>query len=191
MKQPVCITIAFIVLIITPLPLWASTTVEVAGFEFDGVHETSRGELPVRGQALLRYMVFIKAYAGVLYLPPDVDSEQVLGPVPRRLELAYFHAIPAEDFARATTKKMAENVTEAEMTELSAQLDAFNNLYREVQPGDRYALTYLPGRGTELALNDQPLGVIPGEDFASALFSIWLGPQPIDRGFKKALLGVT
>ncbi len=191
MKQIICLTTFLVTLIVTPLPLWASTTVEVAGFEFDGVHETSRGELPVRGQALLRYMVFIKAYAGVLYLPPDVDSEHVLSSVPRRLELAYFHAIPAEDFARATTKKMAENVSEAEMTALSAQLEAFNNLYRDVQPGDRYALTYLPGRGTELALNDHSLGVIPGDDFAAAIFSIWLGPQPIDRGFKKALLGVT
>ncbi|MDJ0991274.1 MAG: chalcone isomerase family protein [Desulfobacterales bacterium] len=191
MKQLSIVTIIVIFFIIVPIPLWATTTVEVAGFEFDGMHATPRGELSVRGQALLRYMVFIKAYAGVLYMPSDVDSDQVLGSVPRRLELAYFHAIAAEDFAKATAKKMAENVSPAEMIDLASRLEAFNALYRDVQPGDRYALTYLPGQGTELSLNGQPLGVIPGEDFGAAIFSIWLGPQPIDRGFKKDLLGVT
>ena len=190
MKQLIAVTIIFTSAFIFAVPSWAST-VEVAGFEFDGVHATPRGELSVRGQALLRYMVFIKAYAGVLYMPSDVGSEQVLGPVPRRLELAYYHAIAAEDFAKATAKKMAENVTPAEMIDLASRLEDFNALYRDVQPGDRYALTFMPGQGTELSLNGEPLGVIPGEDFAAAVFAIWLGPQPIDRGFKDELLGVT
>ncbi len=190
MRQLTAVTIIALSLVIYTAPSGAST-VEVAGFEFDGVHATPRGELSVRGQALLRYMVFIKAYAGVLYMPSDIGSDQVLGPVPRRLELAYFHAIAAEDFAKATAKKMAENVSPAEMIDLASRLEAFNALYRDVQPGDRYALTYLPGQGTELSLNGQPLGVIPGEDFGAAIFAIWLGPQPIDRGFKKDLLGVT
>jgi hypothetical protein len=56
------------------------------------------------------------------------------------------------------------------------------------QPGDRYALTYLPGVGTELSLNGRPLGTIPGEDFAAALFSIWLGPHPLDDDLKRTLL---
>ncbi|MDJ0855231.1 MAG: chalcone isomerase family protein, partial [Desulfobacterales bacterium] len=185
MKQPVKIFTFIVMLSFIPASAWASTTIEVAGFEFDKVHQSARGELPVRGQGLLRYMIFIKAYAGVLYLPDDVDSVQVLDTVPRRLELAYFHAIKADDFARATTAKMAENVPPAQMGALSARLEAFNALYRDVQPGDRYALTFIPGQGTELSLNGRPLGVIPGDDFAAAVFAIWLGPQPIDRGFKK------
>lgn len=46
---------------------------------------------------------------------------------------------------------------------------------------DRYSLTYMPGVGTELALNDNPLGVIDGADFAAAYFRIWLGDHPIDN----------
>ncbi len=30
---------------------------------------------------------------------------------------------------------------------------------------------------------------IPGKDFADALFSVWLGPKPIDRGLKRKLPG--
>jgi hypothetical protein len=51
-------------------------------------------------------------------------------------------------------------------------------------------LTYLPGIGTELALNGRPMGVIEGADFAAAIFSLWLGENPYDRQFKSALLGL-
>ena len=60
---------------------------------------------------------------------------------------------------------------------------------QHVQPGDRYSLTYIPGVGTELALNGTPRGVIEGADFAAAIFSLWLGENPFDRQFKQALLG--
>ena len=69
-------------------------------------------------------------------------------------------------------------------------IDYHNSLYVDVQPGDRYALTYIPGIGTELALNGQPMGVIEGADFAAAIFSLWLGENPYDKRFKSALLGL-
>jgi hypothetical protein len=51
-------------------------------------------------------------------------------------------------------------------------------------------MTYIPGRGTELALNGEPKGVIKGADFAAAVFSIWLGPKPINTSFKEQILGL-
>jgi hypothetical protein len=30
---------------------------------------------------------------------------------------------------------------------------------------------------------------IPGKDFADALFSVWLGPKPVEDALKRALLG--
>jgi hypothetical protein len=47
----------------------------------------------------------------------------------------------------------------------------------------------VPGRGTELALNGEPKGIIEGSEFAAAVFSIWLGPKPISNSFKKQILG--
>lgn len=55
---------------------------------------------------------------------------------------------------------------------------------------DRYSLTYEVGRGTELALNGTPKGVIGGADFAAAMFSIWIGPHPLNESLRSALLGV-
>ena len=61
-------------------------------------------------------------------------------------------------------------------------------MYEDVKPGDRYSLTYIPGKGTELALNGEPKGIVEGSEFAAALFSIWLGKKPIDESFKKQIL---
>jgi len=64
-----------------------------------------------------------------------------------------------------------------------------NFFIEDVQPGDRYSLTYIPGNGTELALNVESKGFIEGADFAAAVFSIWLGPKPISDSFKQQILG--
>ncbi|MEZ4550788.1 MAG: hypothetical protein R2874_10010 [Desulfobacterales bacterium] len=49
-------------------------------------------------------MLFIKAYVGAFYLEKGISSSDALTDVPRQLVLHYFHAIPGEDFATATTE---------------------------------------------------------------------------------------
>lgn len=179
--------VLLLVTALTPANVDAAAVIE--GVVFPSRLEKEGVTLDLRGYGLLHYLVFIKAYVGALYMPAGVAAERVLDDVPRRLELAYFHAIAAADFAQATAEKMADNVTPETFRELEPRLTRLNALYRDVRPGDRYALTYLPGQGTTLALNDTPLGTVPGADFAAAVFAIWLGADPIDRGFKAALLG--
>jgi len=168
----------------------AMGTAEIEGVVFDKIYRTETNDLHLRGTGLLRYMIFIKAYVGAFYMLPQEDVQKALGPTPRHLELEYFHGIEAADFAEATTQKMSDNVSPATMAILKDRLASFNALYRDVQPGDRYGLTYIPGRGTELSLNGQTLGRIPGDDFAAAVFAIWLGQNPIDKSFRDRLLGL-
>ena len=74
------------------------------------------------------------------------------------------------------------------MAQLRPRLDQMNALYETVNPGDRYALTYVPGLGTELTLNGRRKGIIPGADFAAAYFRIWLGDQSIDAALRDQLI---
>jgi hypothetical protein len=145
--------------------------------------------LQIRGTGLFRFMRVVKAYVGALYMLEETPSERVLTDTPKRLEIEYFHAIKAEDFGSASNKVMAQNVGPEKFENLKPRLDEQNALYRDVQPGDRYALSYVPGKGTELALNGEPLGVIKGADFASALYAMWLGEKPMNKSFKRQLLG--
>ena len=162
---------------------------QVEGVKFEPVHRAADQVLELSGAGLLRYMGFIKVYVGALYLPPGVDPSQVLSDTAKRLEVEYFHAIDGEDFGPATIEGISRNVGEETLARLMPKIDYHNSLYVDVKPGDRYALTYIPGRGTELSLNGEPRGIIEGAEFAAALFSIWLGPEPLSRSFKTAQLG--
>lgn len=166
-----------------------AASVKVEGVRFEKSVEFKNTTMVLKGYGLLRYMVFIKAYVGALYLHDAWGSDDVLGPVAKRLELEYFHSISKEDFAKATRKKIMDDVTAEEAARLEERIDRLSSIYRDVTPGDRYALTFIPGVGTELALNGESLGTIPGNDFARAVFSIWIGPNPIDPEFRDSLLG--
>ena len=144
--------------------------------------------VPLRNAALLRYLKVIKAYVAALYLPEGVKADDVLADVPKRLEISYLVAIKGPDFHKGAAPVLERNQTPAELARLRGRLERINAAYKDVTSGDRYSLTYLPGRGTELALNGTPLIVIEGADFAAAYFGIWLGREPIDEKLKRDLL---
>jgi hypothetical protein len=161
---------------------------EIEGVKFASRYDTGGMAFDLRCVGVMRWMYVIKAYVAALYLGPDVAPKIVLNDVPKRLEINYFYAIAAGDFVKATDITIAANTDAATLARLRPEIDALNSLYRDVQPGDRYALTYVPGRGTELALNGNALGLVPGYDFARAIFSIWLGAKPLDESLKSQLL---
>ncbi len=177
------------------LVLLSSACVCPAGAaEIQGVHFGDRvlvgdTELVLKNVGLLRYRIFIKAYVAALYVGDGVGADRVFEDVPKRLEIEYFYAIAADGFVGATNQGIAANVAPATFAALKPRITRLNGLYRDVRPGDRYALTYLPGIGTELALNGKRLGVIEGADFAVAIFGIWIGPRPLDKSLKAQLVG--
>lgn len=160
--------------------------------EIEGVRFAERvmGEAPLelRSTALFRYRYWFKVYVAALYLAPGVDLRRVLEDVPKRLEIEYFYGFSAEDFARSTLSKISDNFEPDVVEGLKPRIEALSQLFRPVDPGDRYALTYVPGGGLELSLNGETLGVVEGADLAAAMFSIWLGDRPLDRSVKEQLL---
>ena len=147
-------------------------------------------QLLLRGSGVLRYMVLIKVYAGAFYLAEETRIADALHPqAARRLEFHYYYGISAADLVASTTEMIQRNTSPETFTRLQPEIDQFNRLYRDVVPGDRYAATYIPGRGTRLSLNGESLGEVAGADFAAALFSIWLGENPIDKTLRQRLLG--
>lgn len=166
----------------------ASVTV-VDGATFPITLETKQTSFQLKGAALLRYLVFIKAYAGALYLPESFSGSQALDDIPKHLVLEYRVSIASKDFGEATITKIKDSVDGDVFERLLPRIELLNQLYRDVEPGDRYSLTYIPGMGTQLIYNSSPLGTIEGADFAKALFAVWIGDNPIDTEFRDRLLG--
>ena len=63
-------------------------------------------------------------------------------------------------FGDAAEELLAGNLPPERIAAMRSRLDRLNRLYRDVEAGDRYRLTYVPGEGTTLSYNGQPLGTI-------------------------------
>ncbi|MEO1085317.1 MAG: chalcone isomerase family protein, partial [Acidobacteriota bacterium] len=144
-------------------------------------------ELELRSTGLLRYKGLLRGFAAGLYLEPGRAASGALEDVPKRLELSYFVPIPGRLFGPAGRGALKKGLSRAALADLGDRLRQIDGAYADVRPGDRYSLTYLPGHGTELALNGSPLTVVAGDDFAAAYFGIWLGDASIDRKLKRQL----
>ncbi|MDJ0851780.1 MAG: chalcone isomerase family protein [Myxococcota bacterium] len=177
-----------VVLLALALAPVASRAGTIEGVRFAERINAGGTELELSSLALLRYKVLFKAYVAALYLPDGTSPEASLADVPKRLEIEYFWPIDGEKIGMAGEQILARNVSDETLAALRPRLDAIDALYQDIEPGDRYALTYLPGTGTELAKNGEPLGVIPGADFSAAYFAIWLGDDPIDASLRDQLL---
>lgn len=161
---------------------------EIEGALFQDKIITENVEFQLRAAALQRYMLFFRGFVGALYLPTRISPADAMGDVSKRLVLEYFHDIKKEDFQESTTVSIKKNVSQAYYQNIEDRVQKFNALYRDVKSGERYSLTYIPGKGSTLALNGKPLGTIPGHDFSFAVFSIWLGKNPVGKSFRDALL---
>ena len=163
---------------------------EIEGVRFRQGIELAGQTLPLRGAGLLRWRWVFKGYVAALYLPADTPASDVLGDVPRRLEIEYFWAISGRQFREAAEDLLADTLSPAEQAALAERLARLNGAYRDVEPGDRYALDYVPGTGTTLRWNGAALITVPGADLASAYFSMWLGDSPLDASLRTQLLGL-
>lgn len=165
-----------------------SGAARIEGVDFEERVRVGDRELALRSLGLLRYRIFFKAYVAALYLQPEATPESALRAVPKRLEIEYFWPISGEDFGPVAEKVLARNLERDQLERLQPKIRALHDRYEDVRPGDRYALTYIPGEGTELAKNGVRLAVVPGEEFAEAYFQIWLGEASIDRNLRDQLL---
>ncbi len=161
---------------------------ESAGAEFSERAVLGQYELKLSGTAVLTWALLFDVYAGAFYLPDGVRGAEWAEDVPKQLDIAYFRRFTAEELVAASDKLLRENLAEADYLSLTGRLQPFYQWFRNIEPGDRYSLAYQPRIGTELRFNGQLLGTVPGADFAVAYLGIWLGPQPISKAFRDALL---
>ncbi|OOC50182.1 chalcone isomerase family protein [Thioalkalivibrio versutus] len=168
----------------------ASATTEIDGVRFADAVTIDDTTVPLRAGRLYRYTIF-RVYVGALYVPENVAPDDVLtADVPKRLELEYLRAISADDFRKSGNRLLEDQQTPETLAALSDRLETFNAAYRDMEAGDRYALEYRPGHGTRLLQNGTPLVEVPGHDFATAYFGIWLHPEePLSGRFRDTLIG--
>ena len=177
-----------ILLAIAMLDASPAQAAEIEEIPFPEKVTSGKQRLPLHGLGLLRYRVFFRGYAGGLYLPENLPASRTLEDVPKALELYYFWNIEGRFFGEAADELLEQNHPPERVAAIRERLDRLNTLYRDVKVGDRYRLTYIPGEGTTLSHNGKALGTIPGADFATDYFGIWLGAKPLNDAFRDQML---
>lgn len=175
-----------------PGPAAASATPpprEVEGIPFAEVVDEEGAPLRLAGAGVFRWKWLFRVYAVAHYLPPGAGPAGPSSDVARRLEFSYLVDIERGGFGKAADELLARNFPPEALAPLRERLDRLHAAYVDVKAGDRYALTYLPGQGTELTHNGRHLALVEGADFARAYFAIWLGEAPIDARLRDRLLG--
>lgn len=141
------------------------------------------------GQATAHYARIIPVYDIALYTDSVADTSRLLEPgVAKRLDIVYRVAIKATDLARAAEKTLSRQYPQERLEQWQSRVEALHESYRDVQPGDRYTLSYLPRQGLWLEFNGEEMFALEDGAFATVYFGIWLGDKPLSEPLREALL---
>ena len=137
----------------------------------------------------IRNKWMFNVYVGALYAEKPtfnaanlIKSEQV-----KRMDLHLLRDV-SKDKIVESIREGFEKQSKAQMPALQSRLDQLAAAVPDLKKGDVLSLTYIPDKGVVVGGAAKET-VIPGKDFADALFSVWLGPDPVDGDLKRKLLG--
>jgi hypothetical protein len=161
-----------------------AAAMEIGGMQLPG----KQGDLLLHGAGILRKGFVFRIYAGALYLRDKSDAGNLLGEVPKRLDIHYFHHTPKKYMIRAAEESLQKNLSEEAYQRLLPEIEQLHQAYLDGKKGSVASISYEPGEGLTYAFDGKTVITIPNSEFASAYFSIWLGEQPSSQAIKKSLL---
>jgi hypothetical protein len=145
----------------------------------------------------LRGVAWLKAFVAGLYVTtPSKDGAQIVAQTgPKRLRLRIMIGASAHELTKSLQGRIRDHEPEALQQKLSPrmnQLGALMDGLGDLNAGDSVDLDWLPGRGTQLSRNGQPVGApVAGEDLYGAVLRIFVGDHPVDRRLKAGLLAAS
>lgn len=151
----------------------------------DGAELALNG-LGVRKATFLKVNVYVAAlYAG----QPSRDGKAlVAGSGPDELVLHFVRNVGVEDLTKAWNEGFERN-SKQQLPAFKERIAKLNGWMSEMKTGQRLTFIRRPGVGIEVGVDGAVKGTVEGDDFARALFAIWLGDNPPNPELKKGLLG--
>lgn len=161
---------------------------EVSGIKMPDTVSVEGRTLKLNGIGLRKKVVFKVYVAGLYAETPSKDAAAILSSDQiKRMQLSILRSLKASQVMEAIEEGFEKN-SKAQMGALKERLAKFGGMISDVVEGDQIVMTYVPGKGTAVSVKGAEKGVIEGKDFADALFSVWLGSNPVQEDLKKALL---
>jgi len=161
------------------------------GVSFPDEVKAGGATLKLNGLGLRQATLFkVNVYVGALYLPQaSKDASAILkANAPKRLVLQFVRDVGGDDLSKGWDEGFEKNAG-GELAALKPRIDSFKAMMIDVKKGDTLGMQHKPGTGVEVAVKGASKGTIKGDDFARALFAIWLGAKPPNEELKTGLLG--
>ena len=140
----------------------------------------------------IRKKLIINVYLGALYLaqPSQSPAQVISSNQVKRVVIHFLYSELGTDQLVEAWNEGFEKNSGSSVTALKAKINRFNSFFTEpMKKGETIILTYIPEKGTEVVVKDSVKGIIEGQDFMEALFSIWFGSHPPSDGLKEGMLG--
>ena len=174
--------------VLLALPVFAK---ELAGVKSPETMKIGDKELKLNGMGL-RKKVFFKVYVASLYVETvSKDGKAILAADEiRRVEMSMLRDLEKGKIVDAIKDSFAKSAG-ANLPKLQERLDKFVAVIPDLKEGEKLSLMYVPGKGTSVGNTDGTEKIsVEGKDFADALFSVWLGAEPVSEGLKNGMLGL-
>lgn len=176
-------------LTITILCVLMTAPLAARDFGFTEKRQIDGIELERCGAAAFRFLGFIRIFEAALYRPPNAACTFPIQSSPVYLELEYNLDVTADEFRELTIRGVREAGGEELYANTQTQVEAWNQLYKNIESGERYGMWFTPADGTVTLIHDgKRLGRVRSAEFAHGLLSIWLGEKSMDARLRKKLL---
>lgn len=172
----------------------AMAEMNVSGVKYEDSTDVRGTKLQLNG-AGIRYKAVFKVYTAGLYLTKKASTpEEVLAaPGAKRMNIVMLREIDSGELGKLFSRGMEDNMDKAAFSKLIPGVMRMSQIfsdYKKLNPGDNFAIDWVPGTGTIITVMGKPQGEPFKEpEFFNALLRIWLGPNPADWKLKDALLG--
>jgi len=130
-----------------------------------------------------------KIYVAGLYVPErQSDAESIIAvDQPRVLVMVFLRDVSQRLMQSAILDAIEVNA-DRNLGPVKEKLDMVPEVLPEVREGQTLIFDYAPGYGTAVILDGETIANLDGDDFASALMTLWIGVPPNDE-LKTGLLG--
>lgn len=143
--------------------------------------------LRLNGAAVQKFW-FWDIYVVALYLEtPSQSAEEILASDQRRcVYLRLLRDVPKEKLRSALEGGFRRN--NPDTSQLEERLSRLLAAIPDARKGETILIYFVPGQGTRLQRRDGSSVLVPGKDFANAMFSLWLGTEKSMARIRNALL---
>jgi hypothetical protein len=180
--------LVFTTLLLLSSELFANNRERLQEANFAATHTLNQNNLERKNQSVLTYL-WVDVYAAAFYAPAQASASQALAkPLTQRLELYYFRNIDSQDVIKAAWVTLERQHDATTLAPLRSQIDDLHATFRDIRPGDRYALNLTAGAGLTLEVNGKVAYTSQDPALAKAYLGIWLAPNGLSDKLRTNLL---